>query len=214
MSLPCRATRARADRRGVVGMEQDGALLGVDPKVLDDKHRVVVADRRLQRSLGVGRARRRDDLQSRRGGEPPVEALRVLRRELVARPVGRADDQWTAQFPAEHRSDLGGVVDDLVHRDEQEVHRHDFDHRALAEHRGPDARADEALLGDRRVAHALGPELVEEAGGDLVGAIDQLDLLVHEKHAVVARKLLAQRQPQRLAVRHHRGRRPVGGRAH
>ena len=66
--------------------------------------------------------------------------------------------------PAEHRSDLGGVVDDLVHRDEQEVHRHDLDHRALAEHRGPDARADEPLLGDRRVADAIGAELVEEAG--------------------------------------------------
>ena len=73
------------------------------------------------------------------------------------------------------------------------------------EHRRADAGADEALLGDRRVAHAVGAELVHQAGGDLVGALEDADLLAHEEDALVARELLAQREAQRLAVGHPLG---------
>ena len=186
--------RGAPDRRDVFGVERDRALLLVDDEVLHDEDGVVIADGRLQQPLGVGRVRGRDDLQSGGGGEPALEALRMLRGELVAGAVGRADDQWAAHLAAEHGSDLGCVIDDLVHRDEQEVEGHDLDHRALAEHRGADAGADEALLGDRGVAHAVGPELVEQTGGDLVGAVEDADLLAHHEDALVARELLAQRQ--------------------
>ena len=125
--------------------------------------------------------------------------------ELVAGAVGRSDDQWAAHLAAEHRADLGRVVDDLVHRDEQEVQRHDLHDRALAEHRGADAGAHEALLGDRGVAHAVGPELVEQTRGDLVGAVEDADLLAHHEDALVARELLAQRKAQGLAVGHDLG---------
>ena len=73
-----------------------------------------------------------------------------------------------------------------------------------AEHRGADAGADEALLGDRRLAHAARAVLRIEAGGDLVGALEAPDLLAHEEHALVARELLVERAPQRLAVGHAR----------
>ena len=193
------------DRRDEVGVERDRALLLVDDEVLHDEDGVVIADGRLQQPLGVGRVRGRDDLESGGGGEPALEALRMLSGELVAGAVGRADDQWAAHLAAEHGSDLGCVIDDLVHRDEQEIEGHDLDHRALAEHRGADARADEPLLGDRGVAHAVGPELVEQAGGDLVGAAEDADLLAHDEDALIARELLAQRQADRLAVGHDLG---------
>ena len=96
-------------------------------------------------------------------------------------PFGRADDHRAADLAAEHRADLGRVVDDLVHRDQDEVEGHDLDDRALPAIAAPTARADEALLADRRVAHAVGAELVQQAGGDLVGAVEDADLLAHQR---------------------------------
>ena len=57
-----------------------------------------------------------------------------------------------------------------------------------------------SLIG--RVAHAVRAELLEQAGGDLVGAVEDADLLAHHEDALVALELLAQREPQRLAVGH------------
>src|SRR6185437_6201041 len=79
---------------------------------------------------------------------------------------------------------------------------HDLHDRALAEHRGANAGAHEALLGDRRVAHAVGPELLEQSGGDLVGAVEDAHLLAHHEDARVALHLLAQGEAQRLAIGH------------
>jgi hypothetical protein len=204
-SEPARATAGAPDRRDVFGVERNLAALLVDDEVLYDQDRVVIADGRLQQPLRVGWVCGRDDLQSGSSGGPALEALGMLRCELVAGAVGRSDDQWAAHLATEHGADLGCVIDDLVHRDEQEVEGHDLDHRALAEHRGADPRADKALLGDRAVAHAVGPELVEQAGGDLVGAAEDADLLAHDEDALIARELLAQRQADRLAVRHDLG---------
>ncbi len=200
-----RATAARPIGVTNSGSSGDLALLLVDDEVLHNEDGVVIADGGLQQALGVGRVRRGDDLQSGRAREPRFEALRVLGGELVAGAVGRADDQWAPHLAAEHRADLGRVVDDLVHGDEQEVEGHDLDDGALAEHRGADTRADEALLGDRGVAHAVGPEFVKQARGDLVGALEDPDLLAHDEDALVAPELLAQRQAHGFAVGHDLG---------
>src|SRR6201999_474353 len=90
----------------------------------------------------------------------------------------------------------------LVHRDEEEVQRHHLDDRALPHHRRADARPEEALLGDRRVADPVRPEFVEQPGGHLVGAVEEADLLAHHEDAVVAFHLLAHREAQGLAVGH------------
>src|SRR5699024_2219945 len=100
--------------------------------------------------------------------------------------------------------DLGGVVDDLVDGQQREVDRHDLDDRAQAEHGGSDGRADEALLGDRGVPDPLGAEFFEETLGDLVGALEDTDLLAHDEDVLVAEHLGAQCVPQSLAVSDHR----------
>ena len=115
-------------------------------------------------------------------------------------PPGVRMTSGTLACAAEHAVDLRRVVDDLVQGQQREVDRHDLDDRAQAEHGRADRGAGEALLGDRRVADPLGAELAEQARGDLVGALEDADLLAHEEDAVVAQHLLAQRVVQRLAV--------------
>ena len=124
-------------------------------------------------------------------------------------PPGHPDDQWHLGLAAEHVADLRRVVDDLVVRDQREVDRHHLDHRPQPEHRGADGGADDDLLGDGRVDHTLGAELVEEAVGHAIGAAELADVLADQVDGVVALHLLAERLTQRDAVElflgHYRG---------
>src|SRR3954467_15141324 len=67
---------------------------------------------------------------------------------------------------------------------------------------GADGGADDPGLGQRRVHHAIGPELVDEAVGDLERAAEDADVLAHQEHALVGAHLLAHGVRDRLQVGH------------
>src|SRR6202022_3032708 len=94
--------------------------------------------------------------------------------------------------------------------DEREVNGHQLDHRTQPEHRGADRSADDYLLGDWSVNHALRPELVEQAFGHAICAAERSDVLADEEDGFVALHLFGQRLAQRHAVKllfggHHTG---------
>ena len=91
---------------------------------------------------------------------PALEAVRVLCRELAAPARRHAHDERHAELAVGHVPHRGGVVDDLVEREQAEVDGHDLDDRPHAAERRADAGADEPGLAQRGVADALGPELV------------------------------------------------------
>ena len=128
--------------------------------------------------------------------------MRVSRPELMARALRHADHDRHLDLAAEHVADRRGVVDDLVHRQQREVDRHQLDHRAQAEHRRAHSHADDRVLRDRRVAHALLAELLEQSGGDLEGALEDADVLAHEEDVLVLVHLLAQGLVEGLAIAH------------
>ena len=119
--------------------------------------------------------------------EPRLELLRVLRARRPAGAALRADRQRHLQLPARHVAVLRRLVDDLLHRERQEVLVHDLDDRAHALHRRADAGADDRHLGDRRVADALGAELVEHPLRDAHRAAHLGDVLAHDEDVLVAR---------------------------
>ena len=131
--------------------------------VLDEDDGVVVTDRRLQQSLRVGRRRGQDDLQARHVRDPRLQRLAVLRGRAPGRAERRPQRQRHLQLPAGHVVRLRRLVRELVHDERQEVAEHDVDDRAQPGHRGTDAEAGDAGLGDRRVEHALRAELLDEA---------------------------------------------------
>ena len=65
-----------------------------------------------------------------------------------------------------------------------------------------DAEAGEAVLGDRRVDHPLGAELLQQALADLVGALVLGDLLAHQEDLFVARisSAMASRRASRTVI--------------
>ena len=95
---------------------------------------------------------------------------------------------------------LGGVVDDLIERQQAEVDGHDFDHRPESEHRRADGRADEALFGDGRVHDAVGAELLQQTGGNLVRALEPADLFAEQDDQRIAAHFFGERVVQGLAI--------------
>ena len=130
--------------------------------------------------------------------EPGLEALRVLRGKADAAALRPADHQRHGRRAAQHVAELGGLVDDHVHHQGHEVEDLDLDDRPHAGDRSADAGAAEGRLGDRRVAHPLAPEAVQQALADLEDAAGIRHVLAHQEHARVALHLLRHRLVQRL----------------
>src|SRR5438552_12192710 len=193
-----------AEGNGEVRVLRHLALHVVEGLGLDEDDRIVVADGRLQQALGVHRRGGAHDLQPRHVVEVHLHRLRVLRGELVRGAARPADHDRHVVLAARHVVQLRGRVDDLVQGEQREVEGHHLDHGTQPHHGRADADAGEARLRDRRVDDPLGPELLEQTLGDLVGALVEADLLADDEDVGIALELLPQREVQGLAIRHHR----------
>ena len=123
----------------------------------------------------------------------------MLRGELPAGAGRHPDDQRHAELAARHVAERRGVVDDLIEREQAEVDRHHLDDRPHAAERRADAGADERRLRERRVADALGAELVEQPLADRVRAAVAPDVLAHQEDARIVAS--ASRSAARTASR-------------
>ena len=201
----------RGDERDVATFAHDGrlaepagravhlALERVQALVLEEEHRVVVADRGLQQRLRVRRVRRAHDLEARYAHEPRRGHLRVDRAELAAGADDGADHERDADLLLRQEPVLRRLVDEAVHRERQEVAEHDLDDRPEAVHRRAERRARERQLGDRRVEDALRAVLVVEARRRREDAAGDGDVLAEEDHALVGGELLVERVADRGA---------------
>ena len=166
--------------RGMGSRTRDLALHAHEHLVLKVHDGVVVVDGREHEAQGVLRAGGVDDLQAGDVGQPGLEALGVLRRGARARARGQADDHGHGNLAAEHIAHLGGLVDELVHADGEEVAEHQLGYGPQARGRRADGAAYYRALGDGRIAHALGAELVEHAHGHAEAAAELADVLAEE----------------------------------
>ena len=114
----------------------------------------------------------------------------------------RSEHHRDTGLPAEHEAVLRGLVHDLVHRKAGEVDVHELNDRAETGQGGTDGRPDDPDLADRRLADPSGPELVEEAGGNLESAAVLGDVFADHDDPFVTLHLEAKRVAERLVVEH------------
>ena len=134
--------------------------------------------------------------------EPRLGVLRVVRAAGEA-AAGREPD-GDVHRQAHPVVGLAGDVDELVEAAADEVGELHLGDRPQALDGGADRAADDRRLGQRRVHHALGAELVDEAVGHLEGAAEGPDVLAHEEDALVGAHLLAHGVGDRLQIGHGR----------
>ena len=176
--------------------------MAVEDFVFQEDHRIGIADRGLEQALGVGGGRGRDHLQAGNVREPGRIILAVLGGDARGGAVRPAEHDRAAHLAARHIKRLGRRIDQLVHRLHGEIEGHELDDRLQAGERRADAQAGKAVLGDRRVDHALVAELLQQSLRDLVGALIFGDLLAHHEHVLVAPHLLGHGVAQRFAHGH------------
>jgi hypothetical protein len=135
-------------------------------------------------------------------GEPGFETLRMLRAGIDAAAMRHAHHHRHRNLAAEHEARLGGLIDQRVHGERDEVHEHDFDHRPQAGHGDPDGGADNGGFGNRRVAHPLGAELFQEPAGDAERATRLCDILAEQDNRGILSHGVDERAINSLAKSH------------
>ena len=166
--------------------------------MLEEEHRVRVADGGLQQATGVRRRAWRDDLESHGAGEVRLVRLRVIERTVHATAVGHADHHGHGEGsvgPVAHSADL---ADDLVEGGVHEVGELHLGDGAQPVDGGPGRGARDHCLGERRVEDALVAVLGPQAVGRAEDAALAADVLAEDHHPLVALHLLVHGEADRL----------------
>mmetsp|Transcript_70287 Transcript_70287/g.186938 ORF Transcript_70287/g.186938 Transcript_70287/m.186938 type:complete len:300 (-) Transcript_70287:78-977(-) len=130
---------------------------------LEEDARVAVADAREEQALGGDRVARVHHLEAGRVRKIGLRRLRVVVAAVADGARRRADGETAdVELAARAVPELGRLVADLVHRREDVVGELHLGDRRASDGRHPNAKADEALLVDRHVEHAILAELVEQ----------------------------------------------------
>src|SRR5262249_7570524 len=116
-----------------------------------------------------------------------LERLAVCGTVAAFRAHGRSYDDWHRDLMVVHVRKLGGVIDDLVGGERQEVAEHDLTDRAEALKGQSVTQAEDRRCTDGRVADPAG-ELLAQVLRDLEGAaIRPFDVLSNKNDSRVAR---------------------------
>ncbi len=120
-----------------------------------------------------------------------LEALGVLATRGSSRPELGPHGERHLRRPAGHERELGGLVEELVETDAEEIEVHHLDHGAHSGHRRTHREADDRRLRDRGVSHA-GTELVRQAPGEPEDVASRTHVDAGHEYPVVCRQLGAE----------------------
>ena len=175
------------------------AFHAVERFLLEEDHRVRIADGRRQQALGVGRRRRRHHVEAGHGHRPVLQALRVLGTETGAAAVGGADHERDRHLPVGHVARLGDLVRDHVPAGREEVREHDLRNRPESGHGGAHGGPDDRLLRDGRVTDPIRAEALEQPDRGFEDAAGRAHVLADEVDHRVPLHLLRDPRRDRLA---------------
>jgi hypothetical protein len=126
----------------------------------------------------------------------------MLRTRAQAAAMRRAQHHRHAALTAKHEVGLGRLVDQRIHRQRHEIHEHDFNYGLEAAERGANGGGNDRGFGNRRIAHALRAESIQQAAGGLERAAGTGNILSQQYDARIGLHAVAQRQRDRLYVAH------------
>src|SRR5260370_29847056 len=168
--------------------------------MLQEHHRIDLPNSRFEESFGVGGGRRDHPPQAGGMEKVSLQALAVLRSELMPAALRCSNDYRHCGLTTEHIVYLGRTIDYLIHREQREVYSHQLDYRFQPTHRGANPCADDSQFRYRSIADALFAVHREQSVGDLERAAEIADLLTHDEDPLVAIEFLAQRLIQSFPI--------------
>src|SRR5579859_2215914 len=192
----------RSDGQDVIAV---GHLLRDEPVhllVLEEQHRVGVANRRLQQAVRIGGHARHHHLQAGHVGVESLDRLRVVEPAVNPAAERRPDDHGHVPVAVGAVARARGLADDLVEGGVDEVRELDLGDGDEAVERSPDRDADDGRFRQRGVEHARLAELRVQPVGGAEDAAFAAHVLAHDEHALVALHLLGDGRPDGLDHAH------------
>src|SRR5260370_23145535 len=149
--------------------------------MLQEHHRIDLPNSSFEQSLSVGRGGRNHHPEARCVEKVCLQALAMLRAELMPTALRCANDYRHCGLTTKHIVYLGRTIDYLIHREQREVYSHQLDYRFQPAHRGANPGADNSQFRYRSIADALFAVHREQSVGDLERAPEIADLLTHDE---------------------------------
>ena len=115
-----------------------------------------------------------------------LDGLAVRRSITSPSAHGSADDKWSRYFAIVHPLKLGGVIDDLVGRERQEIAKHDFADRPQPCQSETGGHAYDRRLANWRIANATRKKPAQIARNLEGPAVWPFDVFSQQKGALVA----------------------------
>src|SRR5215472_6921977 len=123
---------------------------------------------------------------------PGMQALAVLGRGTPGGAESSTDYQWYPKLASRHIVNLGSLVYDLVHRQPNEITKHNVDDGAHSGHSRSNPQTADAGLRDRRIYDALGTEFFNQSREYFKWRSGFGDILTHNKHTWISAQLFSQ----------------------
>ena len=174
--------------------------------MFQEDHRVGVADRRFQQSLGVESGIGGKHQQAGDMGKPTGVTLGMLGGDSGGGAIGAPENNRAAHLPARHIMSFCRRVDQMIHCLHGEIKGHELDNRIKASHRRANAQSGEAVFRNRRIDHAGFGELLQQTLGDFVRALVLRYFFAHNEDVWIGPHLLRHGVAQRFADGHRRRR--------
>ena len=131
--------------------------------------------------------------------EPRVQRLRMLRARPASRAQSRSHHHRNSPRAARHVMDLRRLVHHLVHRESNEIAKHNVDHGPQSRHRGAHRDTREARFRNRCVQHPLSSEFLDQSRKHLKGRARLGHVFAENADSRVAAHLFRERLSHRLA---------------
>src|SRR5215831_4038025 len=129
---------------------------------------------------------------------PGMQALAVLGRGTPGGAESSTDYQWYPKLASRHIVNLGSLVYDLVHRQPNEITKHNVDDGAHTGHSRSNPKTADAGLRDGRIDHALRAEFLNESREYFEWRPRFGDILTHDKNGRISAQLFSQGFADRL----------------
>ena len=168
-----------------------------------------------QQTLRVHRIGRHDHLQARDMREPGMHTLRMRRTLAPATAQDQANDDGDRPLTAEHKMPFGGIVDELVHGEEEEIQALMNGDGAHAAQGRTHRNASHGRFGSGNVEHAVVAVFFSQACRRAENALrivdaeaiaDQMRIKLHRDIQTVANGI-DESQGGGVCVRHRRSQR-------
>ena len=188
----------RADGQGVFPIRHLAAHQAVGLLVLQEDHRVVVANGRFEQALGlVGRGRGDHD-QAWGVEKQGFHVLRVKQAAADAAAVGDADGHRNLQRTVGAVVGAGRLADELVDAGPDEIGELHFGNGPHAAKRRAQGDAHDGRFGQRRVDNPLRAEILDESLRRQENATALAHVLAHDENALVLLHLFVEGRAHRF----------------